>query len=146
MGNIFDLANDVLRAARASQRQRQKFENTLNDPQKKATVVGYGVSGIILPFVTVILVALCYFGVQALVEAVSHENTSIFLYWVPIIILVLAAPIIGLTLSIGGLRNSIWQTKLDKKVTGIIGIILNILVLLASIVGTVIILGSLSMK
>ncbi len=144
MRNIFDFADNIFRSARASRRARLKYENILNDPEKKAKVVGYGISGIIMPIITVIVIGLCYLGVQALMEAIDDQSARALVYWVPIIILILLAPIASLTLTIGGLRNSIWQTKLDKKTTGIIGIIINSIMLLAVIAGTVIILASLS--
>ncbi len=104
-------------------RSREKFVNTLNDPEKKAKCVGYGVKSIILAIINPIIAILLTFGLQQLL---NNDDWLIVLSIFIIIILFFVAIYLLLYLIPSAFVSAIRQIRLDKKAIGIVGLILNV--------------------
>ena len=105
-------------------RERRKFLEIKNDPERKATHTGYGLESCLGAVIAAAISVLCFLGLSALTG--GGETAWLLLILIPLIVTMFLLPPIML---ISGIVAAIRQLCLDKKLGGVLGILLNLAML-----------------
>lgn len=120
LGNFFINAKNYAR-------DRKKFLEIKNDPQKSAVCVKYGVASCLLAIFGFAVSVLSFFGA----DSMTATGTDVLWSWIIYIPLIAVAFILPPFAFIHGTVNAVRQLRLGKKFGGVLGLLLN----LASLVG-----------
>lgn len=118
---------------------RLKYDSIKNDPERKSKYVGFGIRSIILGIITPVIE---YFLAKGVIWAFTVQHIpAIIVTWIVGIVLAASAVLMLAYLIPFGIICAIRQLNLDRKAGGVIGIIVDVIGLVASVFAVIMAFG-----